>query len=126
MLQAITQPNLLQRFAHALPPFGTVHLRKTHGQLNIFGNGHGRNEVKRLEDHAHIIAAIGGQLFRGYLRQVTALHNHRARAGAVKPRSRFSRVDLPDPDWPSSATNSPLSMVWEIPSTARMMPLPIG
>ena len=29
------------------------------------------------------------------------------------------RVDLPQPDWPTTATNSPWSMVSEMPSSAR-------
>ena len=42
-----------------------------------------------------------------------------ARVGMSRQPSTFIMVDLPEPDWPTTATNSPFPMVRETPSRAR-------
>ena len=45
--------------------------------------------------------------------------------GESKPAIKLSREDLPEPDAPSNATNSPEGMFSETPSTARIVELPM-
>ena len=51
-------------------------------------------------------------------------HSSTPCVGRVRPAMRLSRVDLPQPEWPISATNSPLATVrW---MSRRAWKLPLG
>ena len=52
-------------------------------------------------------------------------HSSAPLVGVVRPAIRLSRVDLPQPEWPMSATNSPLAIVRWMSRSAGNRPLAV-
>ena len=125
MTQAMRQAHALQSLANAAGSFGALHFRESQRQLDVFFQRHARKKVERLEDHADGVAAIPRQ-FEG---ESSARFWPRARIEPEVTRSspaiRFKSVDLPEPDEPSSARNSPSAIENETSSTARTLLSPM-
>ena len=84
MLEALAQADALQRFANALRALGAIDFGEAHGQLDVLGDGHRRDEMKGLEDHADIVAAIAREIFGRHLGEIAILHEDRAGSWAIE------------------------------------------
>ena len=90
------------------------------GELHIGEGGQLRKQVVELEDEADLVTPIATQVVQ--VGQVMAGHRTEPEVGESMPARRWSRVDLPQPDGPVMATDSPNATVRSIPARALTWP----
>src|SRR5689334_10517124 len=94
MLHAVSQSHALQRLFSARPPFPPPDFSKTHGQLHVLIERHGRDQVERLKDHANRVASVLRQLLGCHRRQVRPFHHNRAGIRTVQPGNQVQQRGL--------------------------------
>ena len=89
------------------------------GELDILAHAKLVDEIEALEDEADVALAEVGELGLGQAGDLGAVEDvGAARSGCRACRSTLSRVDLPQPDGPMIATNSPSATSRKMPSSA--------
>ena len=108
--------------ARAGPDAGEVHR-----QHHVLDHGQRRQELEELEDDADACVRASARARRGRDRRAPSADAHAAggRAGRCRA-SMLSSVDLPLPDLPTMATNSPGSISRSIPRSAWNAPAGCG
>ena len=81
------------------------------GQRHILPDVQGRDEVIALENERNLPGADLGQLPLGALPDRGAVQEILPRVGTSRQPRMFIIVDLPEPEVPMMATNSPWSML---------------
>ena len=84
MVETLAQADALQRFADALRALGAIDFGEAHRQLNVLRDGHRRDEMEGLEDHADIVAAIAREVLGRHLREIAPLHDDRAGSWSIE------------------------------------------
>ena len=125
MVHPRPQPHAFQCIVRHLLPLAAINLREPQRQFDIFRERHAGNQIERLKDHANNVQPVLRQLLARKFRQIAILDDDASRSRSVSPAIRFNIDDLPDPELPSSATNSPLRISSETPSTARISVSPM-
>ena len=87
-------------------------------QRDVLGDVEQRDEVERLEDEAGPVAAQPGRLVVGELADAWPSRTTSPDVGRSRPPRTWRSVDLPEPDGPIRATNSPASTDSETPRSA--------
>ena len=95
-------------------------------QADIAQDGRAGQQIEGLEDEADRFAADIGQLVVGELRDVLAVQEIFAGCRRVEGAEDCMSVDLPEPDGPMIATNSPSSMVKLTPRKAGVAMSPVN
>ena len=86
-----------------------------HGRFDVLEGGHGGDQIEGLEDDAdHLVADTRQAVFR-LTADLETFQLHKALGRAVNTGQYASRVDLPEPDGPVSATHSPSATEKDIP-----------
>ena len=95
-------------------------------QGHVFDDVQQRDEVERLEDEPRPVAPQPRGLVVGQLAEILAFERDLPDVGRSRPPRTWSSVDLPEPDGPISATNSPASTDSETPRSASTVVGPSG
>jgi hypothetical protein len=104
-------------FLRALPPFPRLDPGVQEGKLDVLQGAGARQEIEALEDEADAGVADLGQIVAAEAADVPALEPVGPAFGLSR-QPRMLKVDLPEPDGPMTATNSPLSIAAETPRRA--------
>ena len=123
--QAVSQAHALQSFADTAGPFSALDFREAKRQFDVFFERHARKQIEGLKDHADGVAAIARQVEGESAARFWPSARIEPEVGRSSPAMRLSRVDLPEPDEPSSARNSPAATERETSSTARTLLSPM-
>ena len=107
VLHAVARPTRASSSAHALAPLPGRHAAEQQRQLHVLVGRDLRQQIEVLEDEADAAVADLGELVAGDARDVLAAEVVRSRVGVSRQPIRFISVDLPEPDGPTIATNSP-------------------
>ena len=91
-----------------------------HRQDDVFVDVEHGHQVVVLKDEADVPPAEDGQLFVVHGVQGLAPTVTVPLVGGVQPTHQVEEVDLPEPEVPTTATNSPSSTVKFTPSRARV------
>jgi hypothetical protein len=84
MAEAMGEADAFERFANAGGTLGAIHFGEAKRELDIFLEGHAREEIEGLEDHADGGAAITGEIEGGERGDVLAEGENGAGGGAVE------------------------------------------
>ena len=79
-------------------------------QLDVLERRGAREQVEVLEHEADAAVAHRGELVAGEVRDAPAAEAYSPELGRSRQPSRFMKVDLPEPEGPITATNSPCAM----------------
>jgi len=92
---ALVELYALKSLGNSRVAFAVIYFRETERQLDIFGEGHAREQVEGLKDHADGVAAVAGKFERRKFGEVAAIGVNGAGSGAVEAcheieKSRFA------------------------------------
>jgi len=82
--KTMCEANALEGFADTRWALGPIHFGEAKWEFDILFEGHAREEVERLEDHADGVAAIAGEFYRGKSRDVLTMRGDRTGCGAIQ------------------------------------------
>ena len=96
-----------------------------HRQHDVLLRRQRGHQVERLEDEADLVAAQPGELLSlSWDRSVVAEQHLRRSVTVSSAAMQCMSVDLPDPDGPITAVNSPAAKSIETPSSAATVASP--
>ena len=101
------RPTTLSAAFDVFSALGLGEMREQQRQLDVALGGERRQQIVELEHEPDVPRAPGGELAVGELVDAIAADLHGAVVGRSRPPIRLSSVDLPEPDGPISARNSP-------------------
>ena len=84
MADALFKSDALEGFADSRGALGTVDLRETQRELDVFFERHPRKKIEGLKNHPDGLPAVASQFERGHLREILALGDDRSGAGTVE------------------------------------------
>jgi hypothetical protein len=113
------EPDQPQRLERARVALGAARLAVDQRDLDVLERGRARQQVEALEDEADLAVADLGEAVARERRDIRAVEDERPRRGRSRQPAMFMNVDLPEPDGPRSATNSPGSTRTDTPRSAR-------
>jgi hypothetical protein len=114
----VADADLVHHLVGAAAALGRGHLVVQQGELDILPNRQFVDQIEALEDEADIGLANLGQLAFGQAGDFLAVEDVEPLDGLSSMPITFSKVDLPQPDGPMMATNSPSAISRSIPSSA--------
>jgi len=82
--EAMCQANALERFMDARGTLGAIDFGEAERKLDVFLEGHAREKVEGLEDHADGVAAVAGERERVQRCDVLAVGEDRTGSGTVE------------------------------------------
>jgi len=85
MAEAVREANALKGFADAGGAFGAIDFGEAEREFDVFFEGHAREEIEGLEDHADGVAAVAGEFDGREGGNVLAEGEDGAGGGAVEP-----------------------------------------
>ena len=126
VMRAGLHPDRLQRrhgplVARRCPPALAVVEQR---QLDVLERRRPREQVEPLEHEPDLVVPHGGQLVPRQLGDVAAVEDVLPRLGRSRQPRMCMNVDLPDPEGPVTARNSPASMSSETPRSAWTLTSP--
>ena len=125
MLSIFVHLHLFEGFVHPAANFRWLHAEILQGEGHVLFYNSGDDLVVRiLEHHAHVLPDFKELLFVG---SVDAVDEDLSVVGRSTALKCFASVDLPEPLWPKTATNSPARLwvqVLEDGNAAAALPRP--
>ena len=124
---ALAEADGLQRLHRALVPLGGLHLAAAvveQRQLDVVERRRAREQVEALEHEPDLPVADHRELVLRHPRHVLAVEDVLPLVGRSRQPRMCISVDLPDPDGPVTATNSPVSTSRSAPRSARTVTSP--
>ena len=118
----LLQPDGPQRLQRRFPDFGTIRIDER--QFHVFQGADPRQQVKGLKDKSDFLIADLGQFVAVQAADFPAVQNVGPPLGRSRSPMMFIRVDFPDPEGPTTATNSPGPISRETSLSAFVCPLP--
>ncbi len=94
MADAVGEANTFESFANAGGTIGTVDFGETERELDIFFEGHAREEMEGLEDHADGVAAVTGKVEGRERGDILAIGEDGAGSGAVETGNEIEKRGL--------------------------------
>ena len=82
--ETMREANALERFANAGGALGAIDFGEAKREFDIFFEGHAREKVEGLEDHANGVATIAGEIERAKKSDVLAVGEDGAGSGAIE------------------------------------------
>ena len=107
MIESLAQPQRRQQRFGADGALGCRKPRIDAGHLDVLLRGLARQQVVALEHEAERFAAQPRETVRVEALNVAPRKQVSAALGRSRQPKIFINVDLPEPDWPTIATNSP-------------------
>ena len=91
-----------------------AHAGVDEGDFHVFQQGQLGQQIVLLEDEAQLLVPDGRQLHGGSsCRRRWPSRQYWPSVGTSRQPMMFMQVDLPEPDWPTMATNSPGLSIWK-------------
>ena len=91
MADALFESDALEGLADARGSFGAVDFREAQRKFDVFFERHPREKIEGLKNHAHGLPSVARELERGHLREILAVREDRAGAGAVEPGDEIEK-----------------------------------
>ena len=101
-----------------MPAFCEGHAAIDERQLDIFDGGCARKQIESLKHETEKVPAQERTLAACQRANVDALEEYDPEVGVSRQPMMFIAVDLPEPDGPMMATNSPLPTLRSAPASA--------
>ena len=111
VLQAVAELHERQQLARALVDFPARPATQVQRQADVLEARQRRQQVEELEDEADLVAADARQPSSDRPASASPSTRTSPEVGRSRPPTRFSSVDLPEPDGPMIETISPRGMV---------------
>ena len=92
MAEAMRQANALEGFADAGGALGAIDFGEAKREFDVFFEGHAREKVEGLEDHADGVAAVAGEIERRKRGDILTVREDRAGCGAVEAGDEIQRA----------------------------------
>ena len=124
VVHAVREADRVERRLGAGAPLAAGEAAVDERQLHVRERRGARQELERLEDEADLLVAEVGEPSSSSPCTSAPFSRYVPAVGVSRQPRRFMSVDLPEPDWPTMATNSPRSMAKETPSSARTVSPP--
>lgn len=88
---ALVEADAFEGFADAGSAFAAVHFGETQRELDVFLEGHARQEIKGLKNHADSLAAVAREFEGRHFREVLVLGDDRSGSGAIEAGNKIEQ-----------------------------------